>query len=178
MPPSLLVPTSNVQRLAQQPMPQLTSHFRCVVAAVSLAAWPALAQSQHVGSAASESAAGRDAAAIEATLDTMAAGWNRGDLGVYLSGYSDSIMTRGADGFVVGRPAVEKVMRDGYWKSGRPVQALHIEHLEVRRLSSDVAIATGEFVLSGGGQPTHTGWFTTVWKRTAAGWRCVHDHSS
>ncbi len=124
------------------------------------------------------SLANRDAAAIRAELDTMAAGWNRGDLGVYLSGYADSVATRGSEGFVVGVPAVEKVMRDGYWKTGRPAQTLHFEHLVERGLAPDVAIATGEYVLSGGGEPEHTGWFTTVWKRTAAGWRCVHDHSS
>ena len=141
-----------------------------LVAGVSLLLLQSRADAQNVAS--------RDAAAIRAELDTMAAGWNRGDLSVYLSGYEDSIATRGPGGFVIGVPAVEKVMRNGYWKTGRPAQTLHFEHFEVRRLSSDVAIATGEYVLSGGGQDDHTGWFTTVWKRTGAGWRCVHDHSS
>jgi ketosteroid isomerase-like protein len=148
-----------------------------LLAAVSFLALQARAGAQHATSA-SGSLPSRDAAAIRAELDTMAAGWNRGNLSVYLSGYADSVATRGAEGFVVGVPAVEKVMRDGYWKTGRPAQTLHFEHLVERGLSPDVAIATGEYVLSGGGQPEHTGWFTTVWKRTAAGWRCVHDHSS
>ena len=145
---------------------------------VSLVLWHARADAQVATAGGTVPLATRDAAAIRAELDTMAAGWNRGDLAVYLSGYADSVATRGAGGFVVGIPAVEKVMRGGYWKTGRPAQTLHFEHLVERGLSSDVAIATGEYVLSGGGEPDHTGWFATVWRRTAAGWRCVLDHSS
>jgi ketosteroid isomerase-like protein len=148
-----------------------------LVAGVSLLLSQSRADAQNAASN-TGSLANRDVAAIRAELDTMAAGWNRGDLSVYLSGYEDSIATRGPGGFVIGVPAVERVMRGGYWKTGRPAQTLHFEHFELRRLSSDVAIATGEYVLSGGGQDDHTGWFTTVWKRTTAGWRCVHDHSS
>ena len=127
-----------------------------LVAGVSFLPLQSRADAQNAMSG-SASLANRDAAAIRAELDTMAAGWNRGDLSVYLSGYEDSIATRGPGGFVIGVPAVEKVMRDGYWKTGRPVQTLHFEHFELRRLSSDVAIATGEYVLSGGDQDNTPG---------------------
>ena len=40
------------------------------------------------------------------------------------------------------------------------------------------ALATGRFLLTGGGEPDQTGWFTLVCVRTGAGWRAVHDHSS
>jgi hypothetical protein len=33
-------------------------------------------------------------------------------------------------------------------------------------------------VLEGGGQPEHSGWFSTVWERRREGWRVIHDHSS
>jgi ketosteroid isomerase-like protein len=157
-------------------MPNLSRHVWCIIAAAAFVqASPSYARAQ---SAEGKGGTSHDAAAIRAELDSMAAGWNRGDLRAYLSGYADSTVTRNSEGFVVGVPAAEKVMRDGYWKTGRPEQALHFEHLAIRQLAPDVAIATGEYVLSGGGQPNHTGWFTTVWKRTPAGWRCVHDHSS
>ena len=45
-------------------------------------------------------------------------------------------------------------------------------------LTPDAALATARFVLSGGGKPDQSGWFTLVWLRTPAGWRAVHDHSS
>jgi uncharacterized protein (TIGR02246 family) len=119
-----------------------------------------------------------DAAAIRAVFDTTTAGWNRGELAVYLSAYTDSATAMGASGQVRGVNAIGDQMRAGYWKTGRPIQVLHYEHLEIRPLGADHALATGQYVLSGGGRPDKTGWFTTIWARTPAGWRMVHDHSS
>jgi uncharacterized protein (TIGR02246 family) len=119
-----------------------------------------------------------DAAAIRAVFDTTTAGWNRGELAVYLSAYIDSATAMGSNGPERGVNAIGDQMRAGYWKTGRPAQALHYEHLEIRPLGPDQALATGQYVLSGGGRPDRTGWFTTIWIRTPAGWRMVHDHSS
>lgn len=119
-----------------------------------------------------------DAAAIRAVFDTTTAGWNRGELAVYLSAYTDSATAMGSNGPERGVNAIGDQMRAGYWKTGRPAQALHYEHLEIRPLGPDQALATGQYVLSGGGRPDRTGWFTTIWLRTPAGWRMVHDHSS
>ena len=119
-----------------------------------------------------------DAAAIRAVLDSTAAGWNRGDLSRYLWAYDDSATAMGANGPELGVPAIEAQMRRGFWRTGRPLQTLHYEHVEVRMLGEEHALVTGQFVLTGGGQPQRTGWFTTVWKRTPAGWRMIHDHSS
>jgi len=119
----------------------------------------------------------RAAAEIRGELDSTAAGWNRGDLAGYLQAYDDSIVSRGADGFVRGKAAAETVMRQGFWRAGRPEQQLRYEHVEVRPLGGGHALVTGQYVLSGAGKPDRTGWFTTVWARTAAGWRMIHDHS-
>jgi uncharacterized protein (TIGR02246 family) len=119
-----------------------------------------------------------DAAAIKAVFDTTTSGWNRGELAVYLSAYTDSATAMGSNGPERGVNAIGDQMRAGYWKTGRPAQALHYEHLEIRALGPDQALATGQYVLSGGGRPDRTGWFTTIWLRTPAGWRMVHDHSS
>jgi len=80
-------------------------------------------------------------------------------------------------GVVTGRDAIGDVMRKGYWRTGRPLQQLHYEHVDVRMLGRDDALVTGEFVLTGAGHPDRTGWFTTVWMRTPKGWRMIHDHS-
>jgi len=63
-----------------------------------------------------------DAAAIRALFDTSAAGWNRGELPVYLSVYTESATAMGAKGPERGVNAIGDQMRAGYWKTGRPVQ--------------------------------------------------------
>lgn len=118
-----------------------------------------------------------DAVAIRATLDTTAAGWNRGELPVYLSAYTESATAMGANGPERGVNAIGDQMRAGFWRTGRPTQNLHYEHLEIRPLGPDHALVTGQYVLRGAGRPDRTGWFTTIWTRTSAGWRMVHDHA-
>ena len=119
-----------------------------------------------------------DAAAITAIFDTTAAGWNRGELPVYLSAYVDSATAMGSTGLVRGLNGIEGQMRGGFWRTGRPLQNLSYDHLEIRPIGPDQAIATGQYILTGGGRPDRTGWFSTIWVRTPKGWRMVHDHSS
>jgi ketosteroid isomerase-like protein len=83
----------------------------------------------------------------------------------------------GANGPEGGKSAIERTMRQGFWKTGRPLQNLRYEHVEVRMLGKDHALVTGQYVLSGAERPDRTGWFTTVWTRTQQGWRMIHDHS-
>jgi ketosteroid isomerase-like protein len=118
-----------------------------------------------------------DESAIRAVFDTTTAGWNRGELSGYLSAYVDTARAGGSTGFVQGVNAIGDQMRAGFWKTGRPLQTLRYEHLEIRPLGRDYALATGQYVLSGGNLKDRTGWFTTIWARTPAGWRMIHDHS-
>jgi uncharacterized protein (TIGR02246 family) len=118
-----------------------------------------------------------DAAAIRGVLDSNAAAWNRGDLAGYLAAYDEAITSRSGTGFVTGKEPAAEVMRQGFWKTGRPLQQLRYEHVDVRKLGTDYALVTGEYVLTGADKPDRTGWFTTVWRKTAAGWRMIHDHS-
>ena len=120
---------------------------------------------------------GPDELAIRAVLDSTAAGWNRGDLARYLWAYDDSLTALGATGMEHGRATLEASMRAGFWKSGRPLQQLRYDQVDVRMLGADHALVTGQFVLTGAGRPDRTGWFTTVWARTPIGWRMIHDHS-
>ena len=117
------------------------------------------------------------AAEIAAVLDSTAAGWNRGDLSRYLWAYAESTTVMGRGGVERGVEAIRRQMTAGFWKTGRPQQVLRYEHLDVRVLGPASALATGQYVLSGNGLPDRTGWFTTVWARTSAGWRMIHDHS-
>jgi uncharacterized protein (TIGR02246 family) len=114
---------------------------------------------------------------IIATLNSTADGWNKGDLQKYLAAYVPAATEMTGDGPKGGVEVIEKTMRDGFWKTGRPLQVLHYEHVEVRRLGSKYALVTGQYVLTGADRPDRKGWFTTVWTETKNGWRMIHDHS-
>jgi len=114
---------------------------------------------------------------IKAELDMTAAGWNEGDLSKYLAAYVPEATEMTGDGPKGGVEEIEKTMKAGFWKTGRPIQTLHYESVVVRMLGKDHALVTGQYVLTGGGRPDRKGWFTTVWQRGGKNWRMIHDHS-
>lgn len=144
--------------------------FIVLATLLAIAAYTATGQS-------SKKNQGKDEAQIRAILDSTAAGWNQGNLQQYLAAYTDTATEMGRNGPEGGRSAIERTMREGFWKMGRPLQNLRYEHVDVRMLGKDYALATGQYVLSGADRPERTGWFTTVWARTKEGWRMIHDHS-
>ena len=119
----------------------------------------------------------KDEKAIRATLDTTAEGWNKGDLNQYLSAYVKEATEMLSTGPAGGVEAIEKTMKEGFWKTGRPLQNLRYENIVVRMLGNKNALVTGQYILSGAGKPDRTGWFTTVWTKTKDGWKMIHDHS-
>src|SRR5690349_22713606 len=80
-----------------------------------------------------------DPAVIKAVFDTTAAGWNRGELPVYLSAYVDTATAMGSTGLVRGVSGIEAQMRAGFWRTGRPLQNLSYDHLEIRSIGPDQA---------------------------------------
>lgn len=146
-----------------------------------LAAWAVLA----VGCAAPGTTAApgggswpRDEAALREALETSMEAWNQGDLRGHLAIYADSVTMMTGAGPRVGVDPIEQAFLAAYWEDGLPRQALRFEQVRIRPVGEDAALATGRFVLSGGGLAEQSGWFTLVWERTPAGWRAVHDHSS
>jgi uncharacterized protein (TIGR02246 family) len=114
---------------------------------------------------------------IRALFETTAVGWNEGNLEKYLSVYTPEATEMLATGPAGGVEAIEKTMKEGFWKTGRPLQKLRYENVVVRMLGKEGALVTGKFVLSGADKPDRTGWFTSVWQKTKNGWRMIHDHS-
>jgi uncharacterized protein (TIGR02246 family) len=117
------------------------------------------------------------ASQIKAELDKTAEGWNDGDLSKYLAAYVPQATEMTGEGPKGGVEEIEKTMKAGFWKTGRPLQVLHYEHVEVRMLGGNNALVTGQYVLTGGGRPDRKGWFTTVWTKVGKKWRMIHDHS-
>jgi len=76
-----------------------------------------------------------------------------------------------------GVEVIENTMKNGFWKTGRPLQVLRYEQVKVRLLGKPNALVTGRFVLNGGAKPDRSGWFSTVWEKTRDGWRMIFDHS-
>lgn len=116
-------------------------------------------------------------AQIRRALDSTSAGWNRGNLQQYLSAYTPDAQEMGPNGPRGGVEVIENTMKNGFWKTGRPLQVLRYEQVRVRLLGKANALVTGQFVLSGADKPDRTGWFTTVWEKTNNGWRMLFDHS-
>jgi ketosteroid isomerase-like protein len=115
---------------------------------------------------------------IRTLLDESVSSWNRGDLDGHLADNADSISFMTGKGPIVGKQRTADALRRSFFRDGKPIQQLRFEQVTVRRLGEGFALVVGRFVLEGSGQPEHSGWFSTVWERQAAGWRVIHDHSS
>jgi uncharacterized protein (TIGR02246 family) len=118
---------------------------------------------------------------IEKVLKDSEAAWNRGDLPAFASYYEDSPDTTFMGREVVrgGTQAILARYRRSY-PTREAMGTLTFSELVIRPLAEGVALVTGKFSLqrtaAGGGDAS--GRFTLVLKRTAAGWKIIHDHTS
>jgi ketosteroid isomerase-like protein len=118
------------------------------------------------------------AEAIKAVLDAQVAAWNRGDLENYMDGYDRSTNTEfvGGDTITRGWQTVLDRYRKNY-SSREKMGVLTFSDLETNILSKDAALVFGRWHLKRAGDEPH-GTFTLLFRKTKAGWRIVHDHSS
>jgi ketosteroid isomerase-like protein len=117
-------------------------------------------------------------AAIRAVLDAQAAAWNRGDVETYMDGYDRSPKTEFVGGDSITRGWQEVL--DRYKKkydSREKMGVLTFSDLEIQVLSADAALVLGRWRLQRANDQPH-GVFTLLFRKTKAGWRIVHDHSS
>jgi ketosteroid isomerase-like protein len=117
-------------------------------------------------------------AAIRAVLDAQAAAWNRGDLEGYMDGYDRSPNTEfvGGDTITRGWQTVLDRYRKNY-NSREKMGVLTFSDLEITVLSKDAALVLGRWRLKRANDEPH-GTFSLLFRKTKAGWRIVHDHSS
>lgn len=118
------------------------------------------------------------ASAIKAVLDAQAAAWNRGDLEGYMDGYDRSPNTEfvGGDTITRGWQTVLDRYRKKY-DSREKMGVLTFSDLETQILSKNAALVLGRWRLKRASDEPH-GTFTLLFRKTKAGWRIVHDHSS
>ena len=115
---------------------------------------------------------------IRAVLDAQAAAWNRGDLEGYMDGYDRSPNTEfvGGDNITRGWQQVLDQYKKRY-DSREKMGTLTFTDLEITVLSKDAALVLGPWRLKRANDEPH-GTFSLLFRKTKAGWRIVHDHSS
>ncbi len=116
---------------------------------------------------------------VQQMLETSAAAWNQGDLEAFLSDYQDAPSTTfvGSRGVLAG---IDEI-RDNYASSfgpGAERDSLRFESIRVRSLTPMIGIVTARYVLHEDGVTKAAGPFTLIMRRTGAGWKITHDHSS
>lgn len=119
-----------------------------------------------------------DLVAIRAVLDAQAAAWNRGDVESYMDGYDRSSDTVFVSGDRLNRGW--QTVLDRYKKtydSREKMGVLTFSDLEITLLSKDAALVLGRWHLQRSKDEPH-GRFTLLFRKTKAGWKIVHDHTS
>jgi uncharacterized protein (TIGR02246 family) len=120
-------------------------------------------------------------AEIREMLQDSVVTWNAGDLEKFASFYEDSPETTFIGSEVV-RGGVADIL--GRYKRRYPTReamgVLTFSNIRVRMLTSELGLVTGEFHLkrsaAGGGDAS--GRYTLVVRKTASGWKIIHDHTS
>jgi ketosteroid isomerase-like protein len=120
----------------------------------------------------------KESAAIRAVIEAQAAAWNRGDVEGYMDGYDRSPDTEfvGGDSITRGWQDVLDRYKKKY-DTREKMGTLTFSDLEITVLSSDAALVLGRWRLKRATDEPH-GTFTLLFRKTRAGWRIVHDHTS
>lgn len=118
---------------------------------------------------------------IRAMMQNSQNTWNRGDLAAFAADYEDSPDTTFVGKDVThGGVAAILARYQAHYPTREAMGTLTYSELSIRVLTPDLVLATGRFALertaAGGGAAS--GRFTLVIRKTAKGWKIIHDHSS
>jgi beta-aspartyl-peptidase (threonine type) len=117
--------------------------------------------------------------AIKTVLDDQVTAWNKGDLPGFMKGYweSDQLTFFSGSTRTSGWKATLENYRKRYQGEGKEMGRLSFEELSIELLGPEHALVRGRFRLQmKDAKPT--GIFTLILRRTRAGWRIIHDHTS
>jgi uncharacterized protein (TIGR02246 family) len=119
-----------------------------------------------------------DAARIRAVLTAQQDAWNRGDIDGFMNGYAraKSTIFVSEDSVRRGWETVCERYKKKYSDRAK-MGVLTFSDLEITPLGSDAAVVLGRWHLKRAQDQPH-GRFTLIFRKTADGWRIVHDHTS
>ena len=120
----------------------------------------------------------KNVAAVRGVIEAQAAAWNRGDVAGYMEGYAKEDSTTFVSGDTLTRGW--QTVLDRYkarYDTREKMGTLAFSELEFKPLSEFYIMATGRWQLTREADTPH-GRFTLIFRRTVAGWRIVHDHTS
>ncbi|MDT5159567.1 MAG: hypothetical protein QOC99_3063 [Acidobacteriota bacterium] len=120
----------------------------------------------------------RNIAAVRAVMEEQAEAWNRGDVDGYMEGYAKEDSTTFVSGDTITRGW--QTVLDRYkarYDTRAKMGTLAFSELDIKPLSEFYIMATGRWQLTREADTPH-GRFTLIFRRTNAGWRIVHDHTS
>jgi len=117
--------------------------------------------------------------AIQKVLDDQVAAWNKGDLEGFMAGYwkSDELTFFSGKDITKGWNATLERYKKRYQSEGKEMGKLTFSDLKIDVLGPDSAVVRGRFKLVTS-KETPQGLFTLLFKKTADGWKIVHDHTS
>jgi beta-aspartyl-peptidase (threonine type) len=117
--------------------------------------------------------------AIQKVIDNQAAAWNKGDLEGFMAGYwkSDDLTFFSGKDKTKGWKATLERYRKRYQAKDKEMGKLTFSELQVEPLGTDGAWVRGSWKVVTK-KETLQGLFTLIFKKTADGWRIVHDHTS
>jgi beta-aspartyl-peptidase (threonine type) len=117
--------------------------------------------------------------AIAKVLDDQVEAWNRGDLKSFMAGYHRSGDITFYSGGTVqkGWDAVFERYQKKYQGDGKEMGKVTFRDIAIDILGPDSAVVRGRWELKLTDEMP-SGLFTLVFRKTSAGWRIVHDHTS
>jgi ketosteroid isomerase-like protein len=112
-------------------------------------------------------------------LDEQAAAWNKGDLPGFMKGYleSDQLSFFSGNTKTSGWKATLERYQKKYQGEGKEMGKLTFTEMSIELLGEDHALVRGRFRLQLKND-NPTGIFTLIVRKTPAGWRIIHDHTS
>jgi ketosteroid isomerase-like protein len=121
----------------------------------------------------------QERAAIQSVLDDQAAAWNKGDLTAFMKGYleSEKLTFFSGNNKTAGWKATLERYQKKYQGEGKEMGKLSFTEMSIELLGDDHALVRGRFQLRLKADAP-TGIFTLIMRKTPAGWRIIHDHTS
>jgi ketosteroid isomerase-like protein len=120
----------------------------------------------------------RNVAAIRAVLYAQRDAWNRGDVPGYMDGYvrsEDTVLVSGDDVTRGWQTVLDRYQKN--YNSREKMGTLTFSDLETTLIGNDAAIILGRWHLKRASDEPH-GRFTLIFRKTKAGWKIIHDHTS